>query len=114
MYPSATHKRFEHCIGVSYLAKKQMEIFQTKQPELEVTDQEIRNVTIAGLTHDLGHGPFSHCFDGVVIPELQRMKMNSAPTVNGQPMYWCHEQGSTMMLRNLIESHPTLSEKITD
>jgi len=40
------------------------------QPNLKVTDTEVRNVTIAALVHDLGHGPFSHVFDNYFIKKL--------------------------------------------
>jgi len=63
VYPSATHTRFEHSIGVSHLAYTManhlfgdMTITGTKYPIAELT-------RIAGLIHDIGHGPFSHLYD---------------------------------------------------
>ena len=47
-----------------------MRIITKEQPELEVTEREIFNIATAGLVHDIGHGPFSHAFDGMFIPIL--------------------------------------------
>lgn len=63
VFPSTTHTRFEHSLGVSHLAKKWMKRFQRKQPELQITDEEVLLCEIAGLCHDLGHGPLSHAFE---------------------------------------------------
>ena len=63
VFPSATHTRFEHSIGVSHLAGKLMETLQKKQPRLKITAREIEVTRIAGLVHDIGHGPFSHLYD---------------------------------------------------
>lgn len=63
IFPSANHTRFEHSLGVSYLAGEMLKHLKNKQPELEITDREIELIKIAGLCHDLGHGPFSHFFD---------------------------------------------------
>ena len=53
VYPSATHTRFEHSLGVCHvaglLAKK-----------LSFDEDQTRLVRLAALLHDLGHGPFSH------------------------------------------------------
>lgn len=63
VYPSAAHCRFVHSIGTSHLAGFMMSTLQKKQPEIGITDREIELVSVAGLCHDLGHGPYSHMFE---------------------------------------------------
>ena len=63
IFPGASHHRFEHSIGVSILANKLISSIKQRQPELGVSERDVRCVTLAGLCHDLGHGPFSHAFE---------------------------------------------------
>lgn len=63
VFPSATHSRFAHSIGVSHLAGKVMETLQKNQKRLQISDREIEITRIAALVHDIGHGPFSHLYD---------------------------------------------------
>jgi len=63
VFPAATHTRFSHSLGVAALARSLMLHLQQMQPELEITSRTIELLFIAGLCHDLGHGPFSHAFD---------------------------------------------------
>ena len=63
VYPSANHTRFEHSLGVSHLGKILIESLQKNQPNLNITDNLVELVQIAGLIHDIGHGPFSHLYD---------------------------------------------------
>ncbi|KAI8975179.1 hypothetical protein BDF20DRAFT_836603 [Mycotypha africana] len=99
IFPGASHNRFEHSVGVSHLAGTLIERFAREQPELEITDNEIKCVKLAGsyyslsLCHDLGHGPFSHVFDNSFMPCA---RPNFA---------WTHEQGSEMMLDYLIDDN---------
>lgn len=69
VYPSANHTRFEHSIGVAHLAKILITSLQRNQPELNITDRMIELVQIAGLIHDIGHGPFSHLYDDYIIDQ---------------------------------------------
>ena len=66
VFPSANHTRFEHSIGVSHLAGKMIESIQKNNPELKITDRQIELTRIAGLLHDIGHGPYSHLYDDYV------------------------------------------------
>ena len=50
---------------VSYLAGEFIESLQRRQVELNITASDVLCIKIAGLCHDLGHGPFSHMFDGL-------------------------------------------------
>jgi len=69
VYPGANHTRFEHCIGVMYLAGKAIE-----NPNLSghVSEEENDATRIAALLHDVGHGPFSHVFEQLLIKNLDK------------------------------------------
>ena len=69
VYPGANHTRFEHCVGVMYLAGKAVE-----NPNISrrVNDEELDMIRIAGLLHDIGHGPFSHIFEQLLIKDLEK------------------------------------------
>ena len=60
-----------HTHSVGFLAGELVETLQRKQPELDITDKDVLCVKIAGLCHDLGHGPFSHLFDVHFIPRVR-------------------------------------------
>ena len=65
VYPGANHTRFEHSLGVSYLAEKMANAI-THDEEVTLTEKDILHVKIAGLLHDIGHGPFSHTFEALL------------------------------------------------
>lgn len=67
VFPSATHTRFAHSIGVFYLASNLIKNLQKNHPEKEISDRHVMLIEIAALIHDLGHGPFSHLWDHYVI-----------------------------------------------
>lgn len=83
IYPSATHTRFEHSLGVYHLAGKMLEKIRQQYPEREyviaelspnptkLNDQIAEYIKIAGLVHDIGHGPFSHIFDDILLGGCQ-------------------------------------------
>ncbi len=58
VYPSATHTRFQHSLGVMHMAGKFAE-------SLGLNDERRKELRIAGLLHDTGHGPFSHASEKV-------------------------------------------------
>ncbi|KAE9547175.1 hypothetical protein FO519_009612 [Halicephalobus sp. NKZ332] len=61
IFRQATHTRIEHCFGVADLARRVMTELRKKRKD--VTGTDMLCVIIAGLCHDLGHGPFSHTFE---------------------------------------------------
>lgn len=70
VYPTAEHTRFGHCIGVMYLAGLSGKRLLNR---MGLGDQKLQEVRIAGLLHDIGHGPFSHVFEEVL---LEKRGMN--------------------------------------
>jgi len=85
-YPCAKETRFEHSLGVMHIASRMInQILKTSTPEIfedvfnfRVTDSEfktkccnlIQKVRLAGLLHDVGHGPFSHASEKILTESL--------------------------------------------
>ncbi|VVC74789.1 Deoxyguanosinetriphosphate triphosphohydrolase-like protein [Aquicella siphonis] len=65
IFPGAVHTRFNHCLGCSYVASQIAH-------KIGLADEERQLVMIACLLHDIGHGPFSHAFEGVFHEKLIR------------------------------------------
>ncbi|OGT47133.1 MAG: hypothetical protein A3E83_05095 [Gammaproteobacteria bacterium RIFCSPHIGHO2_12_FULL_41_20] len=65
IFPGAVHTRFNHCLGACYVAS------QIAQ-KIGLAEEERQLVMIAALLHDIGHGPFSHAFEGVFYQKLVR------------------------------------------
>lgn len=63
VYSGATHTRFEHSLGVGFLSQKYLEILKKHDPSIECSNEDSFLVGVAGLCHDLGHGPFSHTYE---------------------------------------------------
>ncbi|KAH3777392.1 hypothetical protein DPMN_178834 [Dreissena polymorpha] len=94
VYPGASHNRFEHSLGVCYLAGRVVrKLKKQKQPNLDINDKDVLCVQIAGLCNDLGHGPFSYLFEHRFLPQMQ-------PNCK-----WTHKEASVMMFSRLIEKN---------
>lgn len=63
IFPGAVHTRFNHSLGCCYVASQ-----IAHKIGLPPTDQQL--VMIASLLHDIGHGPFSHAFEGLFEQKL--------------------------------------------
>ncbi|XP_078098687.1 deoxynucleoside triphosphate triphosphohydrolase SAMHD1-like [Sander vitreus] len=101
VYPGASHNRFEHSIGVGHLAGQLVEALRTRQPELNINDRDVLCVKIAGLCHDLGHGPFSHLYDQMFIPKAT----HPSGELGDKMAKWKHEEASVEMFDHLVKSN---------
>ena len=65
IFPGAVHTRFNHSLGCCYVASQ-----IAHKIGLSPADQQL--VMIASLLHDIGHGPFSHAFEGLFDQKMIR------------------------------------------
>lgn len=99
VFPGATHTRFEHSLGVGFLAATFVQALARNQSELTVRldhgDDGLEPVVLAfqlaGLCHDLGHATLSHGFDMLV--------------ATFDPPAPAHEARSVALLRHLVHAY---------
>ncbi len=76
LYPTARHSRFEHSLGVAWNCRRIMMSLRARQPELGINDRHVDMLTLAGLVHDLGHGPMSHLYEDGIAKETMGSKFS--------------------------------------
>jgi HD superfamily phosphohydrolase len=59
VFPGATHTRFAHSLGVMHIAGRLGEALDLDP------DEEVEKLRLAGLLHDVGQYPLSHCIEQV-------------------------------------------------
>ncbi len=64
VYPGATHTRFAHSVGVFHTARAIVGVLEEKLGA-DFSPGRANVAVCAALLHDIGHGPFSHTFEGV-------------------------------------------------
>ena len=77
-FPSATHTRFTHSLGVSHLAGEAFDsIFEKNKGLLTKEKKQLfrKSLRMASLLHDLGHGPFSHSSE-CLMPSLKSLNLS--------------------------------------
>ena len=101
VYMGNNHTRFEHCLGTGFLSHDLIVrcfnlISKNEKYDEQIDKNEIdylkQCVSIAGLCHDIGHGPFSHAFD-IIIDNL------------GLKGKWNHEEFGGKILKYLIDDN---------
>ena len=65
VYPGAVHTRLHHSLGAYHLMCNALDSLKSKS--VEISREEEQGAKIAILLHDIGHGPFSHALENVLV-----------------------------------------------
>ena len=74
IFPGATHTRFHHAIGAMHLMFNALEIL--KQKGVKISMEEEKGAMLAVLLHDVGHGPFSHALENILMDNWHHEKLS--------------------------------------
>ena len=102
VFPGASHNRFEHSLGTAHLATNMFDALRTRASSDvrdALTGADRVAVQLAGLCHDLGHGPFSHVFDNEFLPR------RIAGWHAGDEPPWNHEAMGADMFRWMVDDN---------
>ena len=81
IFPGATHTRFHHALGAMHLMFTALETL--KQKGISISVEEEKAAMLAILMHDVGHGPFSHALENMLMDD------------------WHHENLSLLLMNRL-------------
>jgi HD superfamily phosphohydrolase len=76
VYPGAVHTRLHHSLGAYHLMRQALD--ELRRKGFSITDEEAVAAQLAILLHDIGHGPFSHALEGVLVQQVHHETMGLA------------------------------------
>jgi uncharacterized protein len=121
VYPGAVHDRFSHALGTMHVAgrlfghisRDSSGLFQ-KRLNQKAIDELLKRVRLAGLLHDIGHGPFSHASE-TVFPKLRELPLNidwwNGDLADRQAV---HEDYSVLLIQTLAKEQVLESDLAQD
>lgn len=65
VYPGAVHTRLHHSLGAYHLMRNALHELKNKGVEISPAEEQASKIAI--LLHDIGHGPFSHALENVLL-----------------------------------------------
>ncbi len=74
VYPGAVHTRLHHSLGAYHLMSNALA--ELKDKGINISEEEERGAKIAILLHDIGHGPFSHALETVLVEDLNHEELS--------------------------------------
>ncbi len=74
IFPGATHTRFHHALGAMHLMFTALETLKLKG--VEISKDEEKSALLAILLHDIGHGPFSHALENMLMDDWHHEKLS--------------------------------------
>ncbi|KAG7338350.1 metal dependent phosphohydrolase [Nitzschia inconspicua] len=122
VYMCGDHNRFQHSLGVAHLAERMCRNIKSEQPALRSTEKDVLCVKLAGLLHDIGHGPFSHVYEAFraqlpnYLEKHPQLRMQYRDCKHPEvPQDWAHEDSSLIMLdAALAEMGLQIDDKMLD
>lgn len=74
IFPGAKHTRFHHALGAMNLMFRALETLRLKGTQISKKEEEAAMLAI--LMHDIGHGPFSHALENMLMDDWQHEKIS--------------------------------------
>jgi len=102
VYPGANHTRFEHSLGTYHLMNVLLDT-------LGVSKEEEKELLVASLIHDVGHGPYSHATESV-IKKITGRSHEDVEDVIFEPMKEKNKEATT--IAEVLEEHRMDKRKI--
>lgn len=109
VFPGAVHTRFSHSLGTMHLAGRYFDAL-FKHPKHDSDLDYLRmTVRMAGLLHDVGHGPFSHLFEKMLRKSVDgsqkttRCKVSDLADELSVPKAWLKEEKTDKFFREELE-----------